>query len=183
MAVCQSQDRLPRSPDRNAFTCSRAAVIEIVPAETTDQIEAIRFLVLAHATSLREHPGSEQVRADAESLPGPYAPPRGRLYLARLDSMPAGCVALKRLEGTTAEVKRMFVLANARRHGVGRALMEQLMSDARRMGYERLRLGTLGDMHAAQSLYRELGFVEIPRYRADEIIDTVFFECDLTRRP
>lgn len=158
-------------------------MIEILTAEGPDEIEAVRFLLLAHATSLREHPGSDQVRADAESLPGPYAPPRGRLYLARLDSMPAGCVALKRLEGTTGEVKRMFVLVTARRHGVGRALMEQLMSDARRMGYERLRLGTLDEMQAAQNLYRELGFVEIPRYLADELVDTVFFEYDLTRRP
>jgi putative acetyltransferase len=157
-------------------------MIEIVAAETADQIEAVRFLVLAHATSLREHPGSDQVRADAEGLPGPYTPPRGRLYLARLDSMPAGCVALRPLDGAVGEVKRMFVLANARRHGVGRSLMVQLMSDARRMGYERLRLGTLGEMHAAQSLYRELGFVEIPRYRADEMVDTVFFECDLSQR-
>lgn len=157
-------------------------MIEILTAESPDEIEAVRFLVLAHATSLREHPGSDQVRADAEAIPGPYAPPRGRLYLARLDSMPAGCVALKGLEGTTGEVKRMYVLATVRRHGVGRALMEKLMSDARHMGYERLRLGTLDDMYAAQSLYRELGFVEIPRYRADEMVDTVFFECDLTRR-
>lgn len=157
-------------------------MIEILTAETPDQIESVKFLVLAHATSLREHPGSEQVRADAEHLPGPYAPPRGRLYLARLDAMLAGCVALKALEGTTGEIKRMYVLVTARRHGVGRALMQQLMADARRMGYERLRLGTLDDMHAAQSLYRELGFVEIPRYRPDELVDTKFFECDLTRR-
>lgn len=157
-------------------------MIEIFTAETPDQIEAVKFLVLAHATSLRDHPGSSQVRADADNLPGPYAPPRGRLYLARLDSMTAGCVALKGLEGTTGEVKRMFVLSTARRHGVGRALMEQLMSDARRMGYDRLRLGTLDEMHAAQSLYRELGFVEIPRYRTDEMVDTVFFECDLSQR-
>lgn len=157
-------------------------MIEVLTTETPDQLEAVRFLVLAHASSLREHPGSDQIRSDAEGLPGPYAPPRGRLYLAQLDSIPAGCVALKGLEGTTGEVKRMFVLATARRHGVGRALMERLMSDARHMGYLRLRLGTLDEMVAAQNLYRELGFVEIPRYRADELVDTMFFECDLTRR-
>jgi putative acetyltransferase len=157
-------------------------MIEIRTAETPDEIEAVRFLVLAHATSLREHPGSEQVRADAESLPGPYVPPRGRLYLAHLDSMLAGCVALRPIEGSGAEVKRMFVLATARRLGVARALMGQLISDARRMGYASLRLGTLDEMTPAQSLYRELGFTRIPRYRADEMVDTIFFELDLTRR-
>lgn len=157
-------------------------MIEISTAETPDEIEAVRFLVLAHATSLREHPGSEQVRADAENLPGPYQPPRGRLYLARLDSMPAGCVALRPTEATVGEVKRMFVLATARRNGVARALMDQLISDARRMGYRSLRLGTMAEMTAAQSLYRELGFAQIPRYRADEKLDTVFFELDLAQR-
>lgn len=157
-------------------------MIEIRTAETPDEVEAVRFLVLAHATSLREHPGSDQVRTDAENLPGPYVAPRGRLYLARLDSMPAGCVALRPVEATTGEVKRMFVLSSARRNGVARALMEQLISDARRMGYTRLRLGTLNEMTVAQNLYRELGFNQIPRYRADEMVDTVFFELDLTRR-
>jgi ribosomal protein S18 acetylase RimI-like enzyme len=157
-------------------------MIEIRTAETSDEIEAVRFLVLAHASSLREHPGSEQVRVDAENLPGPYIAPRGRLYLARLDAMPAGCVALRPIDGTIAEVKRMFVLTTARRHGVARALMGQLINDARKMGYSRVRLGTLPEMEAAQNLYRELGFVRIPRYRADEKVDTVFFELDLTRR-
>lgn len=157
-------------------------MIEIRTADAPDEIEAVRFLVLAHATSLREHPGSDQVRADAESLPGSYVPPRGRLYLAYLDSMPAGCVALRPIEATIGEVKRMFVLITARRHGVALALMEQLISDARRMGYTRLRLGTLSEMTAAQSLYHELGFTQIARYRADEMVDTVFFELDLTRR-
>lgn len=157
-------------------------MIEIRTAETPDELEAVRFLVLAHASSLQEHPGSAQVRVDAEKLPGPYVPPRGRLYLARLDSVPAGCVALRPIEGTIGEVKRMFVLTTARRNGVARALMGQLITDARRMGYICLRLGTLAEMTAAQSLYRELGFASIPRYRADEMIDTVFFELDLTRR-
>lgn len=157
-------------------------MIEVLTAETPDTIEAVRFLVLAHASSLREHAGSEQVRVDAEELPGPYVPPRGRLYLARLDMMPAGCVALRPLDGPVGEVKRMHVLSTARRHGVGRALMQRLLADARQMGYHRVRLGTLSDMTAAQSLYRELGFVEIPKYRPEELVDTMFFECNLLAR-
>lgn len=157
-------------------------MIEVQTAETPEAIEAVQFLVLAHASSLREHMGSDQVRADAEALPGPYAPPRGRLYLARLDSLPAGCVALKPLDGPVGEVKRMHVLSTARRNGVARALMQRLLADARQMGYHRIRLGTLSDMTAAQALYRELGFVEIPKYRPEELVDTMFFECNLQAR-
>lgn len=157
-------------------------MIEVLVAEKPDEVEAVKFLILAHASALREHPGSEDIRVDAVALPGPYAPPRGRLYLARLDSAPAGCVALRSFQDTIGEVKRMFVLPILRRHGVARALMQRLLGDAMLMGYDRIRLGTLSEMTAAQALYRELGFVEIPRYRADEKVDTVFFECDLSAR-
>ncbi len=157
-------------------------MIEVVAAEAPEELEAVRFLILAHASALRDHPGSEAVRDDVDRLPGPYAPPRGRLYFARLEGMLAGCVALRPIDAEVGEVKRMFVLTAARRSGVARALMQRLLSDARRMGYRQLRLGTLDDMVAAQHLYRELGFVEIPRYRPDELVDTVFFECDLSAR-
>lgn len=155
-------------------------MITIVSAESAEDLEAMRYLMLAHAASLREHPGSDLVRADAESLPGLYAPPRGRLYLARLDGRPAGCVALQPLDAAVAEVKRMFVLSTARRIGVGRAMMERLLADAARMDYRTTRLGTLQEMTAAHALYRRLGFVQIPRYRSDEKVDTVFFERQLS---
>jgi ribosomal protein S18 acetylase RimI-like enzyme len=157
-------------------------MIEVLTAESPEAVEAVQFLVLSHANALRGHPGAEQVLAEVESLPGPYAPPRGRLYLAKLDSMPAGCVALRPLDGPLGEVKRMHVLTTARRNGVARALMQRLLADARQMGYQRIRLGTLADMTAAQALYRELGFVQIPKYRPEESVDTMFFECNLLAR-
>lgn len=151
-------------------------MITIVAAESPPDLEAARLLILAHAASLREHPCSDLVRADAESLPGPYAPPRGRLYLARLDGTPAGCVALRPLDAVTGEVKRMFVPPAARKNGIGRALMERLLADAPGLDYRTIRLGTLEEMTAARALYRQLGFAQIKRYRADETIDTVFYE-------
>ena len=156
-------------------------MLEIRSAESAGDVAAVRALVLAHGEALRQHPGTEQIEDDAAALPGPYAPPRGRLYLATLKGAPAGCVALHPLDLTTGEVKRMFVLPAARRRGVARALMVRLLDDARRLGYLRLRLGTLDEMTAAQQLYRSLGFGEIPGYRSHEQVDTVFFECDLIR--
>ena len=78
-----------------------------------------------------------------------------------------------------AEVKRMYVDPGWRGHGIGRALLETLIDKARALGYGTLRLGTLDDMTAAQSLYRSLGFAPIERYRADEMIDTRFYELSL----
>jgi GNAT superfamily N-acetyltransferase len=158
-------------------------MIEVLVAESSADLTAVRLLILGHAAALRDHPGSDAVRADAERLPGPYVPPAGRLYLARFDGRAAGCVALRSLDATTAELKRMYVHPTARRRGIAKALVERVLTDAPGMGYQRIRLGTLDEMTAAQTLYRELGFVEIPRYRPDELVDTRFFECHLTGRP
>jgi GNAT superfamily N-acetyltransferase len=154
-------------------------MLDMLSNPVRQDLDAVRELLREHAATVRHHAGAEAMLADAARLPGPYAPPRGCLYLARLDGSAVGCVALQPLDPTTGEVKRMFVLATARRHGVGRALMQRLLADARALGYRRLRLGTLDEMTAAQRLYQALGFVRIPRYRQDEV-DTVFFECDLT---
>jgi len=158
-------------------------MLEICIAVTPEDLEAARELLRAYAAGLPDHQGSEAALADVALLPGPYTPPDGGFYLARLDGAPAGCVALQRFDAGTAEVKRMFVMEHARRRGVGRALLARLQEDARAAGYLRLRLGTLDEMTAAQRLYGEMGFVRIPSYRPNETVDTVFFECDLTRDP
>lgn len=142
-------------------------------------IDAARALVLAHAAERATTPGVEHVRADAARLPGPYIAPRGGLWLACAGEAAVGCVALRPMPEGIGEVKRMFVDPAWRGQGVGRALMDTVVEAARLRGYRRLRLGTLKEMHAAQALYRSLGFVEIERYRQDEMIDTCFFEMEI----
>jgi GNAT superfamily N-acetyltransferase len=145
-------------------------------------VAEVRRLVLEHAEVRAATPGVESVRADAERMPGVYVPPRGGLWLALSDDTGVGCVALRPLEvDDTAEVKRMFVDPTWRGRGVGRVLLEALIAGARARGYGALRLGTLRDMTAAQSLYRSLGFMPIARYRSEELIDTLFFELSLAR--
>ncbi|HEV8600206.1 MAG TPA: GNAT family N-acetyltransferase [Gemmatimonadales bacterium] len=154
-------------------------MLKILRANSAEELDGVRTMILAHAAALRDHKGADGVLVDAKRLPGPYTPPLGGLYLAMLNGKPVGCVALQPLDEVTGEVKRMFVLATARRRGIARALMERLLDDARAAGYRRIRLGTLDEMTAAQLLYQALGFVRIPRYRQDEEVDTMFFECDL----
>jgi GNAT superfamily N-acetyltransferase len=146
----------------------------------SEGIDEVRRLVLAHADARATTPGVEYMRADAVGLPGPYIPPRGGLWLATSDDMGVGCVALRPLDADAAEVKRMFVDAAWRGRGVGRALLEALIDGARIREYRTLRLGTLHDMTAAQSLYHSLGFTPIARYRPDELMDTTFYELTLS---
>ncbi|MDQ2666827.1 MAG: GNAT family N-acetyltransferase [Gemmatimonadota bacterium] len=149
-------------------------------ASTDEDIAQVRALVRAHGDARASTPGVEYVYADAAGLPGPYVQPHGGLWLAVADSTGIGCVALRPVDERSAEVKRMFVDARWRGRGVGRSLLQALITGARERDYSTLRLGTLDDMNAAQALYRSLGFRPIDRYRGDELIDTRFFELDLT---
>ena len=153
--------------------------VVIREVSTDEEIAQARALVRAHGDARASTPGVEYVYADADGLPGPYAAPRGGLWLATAGGSGVGCVALRPIDTHAAEVKRMFVDASWRGHGVGRALLLALIGGARARGYLTLRLGTLHDMDAAQSLYRSIGFRPIERYRPDELIDTRFFELDL----
>jgi GNAT superfamily N-acetyltransferase len=150
-------------------------------ATGTADLDAVRRLVLAHAAERATTPGVEHVRADAARLPGPYVAPRGGIWVAEAGDEIVGCVALRPLPDGVGEVKRMFVDSAWRGSGVGRALLERLITCARERGYRQLRLGTLTEMTVAQALYRSLGFAPIDRYRADEMIDTCFFQLDLQR--
>ena len=96
--------------------------------------------------------------AELAALPGPYAPPRGRLLLARMDGRAVGCVALKDQGGGRCEMKRMFVRVDAQGRGVGRALATALVDEARAAGYRTMHLDTSIRQQEAQALYRSLGF-------------------------
>jgi len=118
---------------------------------------------------------AEELRA----LPGAYAPPTGALFLAVEDGQTLGCVAVRRLDDETAEMKRLYLRPAARGRRLGRTLAEAALAEARRLGYRRLRLDTLPGMEAAQALYRTLGFREIPPYRRNPVPGATFLELQL----
>lgn len=98
-----------------------------------------------------------------------FAPPAGRLLLAKWQDRMAGIAGLRRLDTSTGEVKRMYVRPMARGQGVGRALLQDLIAEARLMGYGLVRLDSARFMAAAHALYRSAGFREIEPYPGSEI--------------
>jgi GNAT superfamily N-acetyltransferase len=108
----------------------------------------------------------------------------GRLYVAELDGLTAGVGGLKLLRDDAGEIKRMFVRPEARGHGVGRAIVEQLVADARDLGCITVYLESASFMHAAHALYRSVGFVPSESYPGREFEDvehdvSVFMRLDL----
>jgi GNAT superfamily N-acetyltransferase len=109
----------------------------------------------------------------------------GRLYVAEVDGEAIGVGGLKRLSDTVGEIKRMFVRPTARGLGVGRAIIGQLIDDARALGYETVYLESASFMHPAHALYRSVGFVPSESYPGREFEGaphdvSVFLRLDLS---
>ncbi|MDQ5847875.1 MAG: GNAT family N-acetyltransferase [Pseudomonadota bacterium] len=124
-------------------------------------LEAIRELFAEYASGVGEPYCFEGFERELAGLPGEYAPPSGRLFLAERG---AGCVALRQLGARTAEIKRLYVRPAWRGRGLGRSLAQAAVAAARETGCERVVLDSLPKMEEAIKLYRSLGFGEIPPY-------------------
>lgn len=116
---------------------------------------------------------------EVAELPGDYTPPAGRLLVARDDGTAVACVALRRLDAATCEMKRLYVRPAQRGLGLGRALAGAVIDEARRIGYRRMRLDTLPSMTEAAALYERLGFQEIEPYTANPVPGARFLQLAL----
>jgi|SRR5438477_11426603 len=148
----------------------------IIPAGTPEQIEQVRTLFREYAAATGACECFHGFAVEIAELPGPYAPPTGRLLLAEVDCRAAGCVALRRLDDQTGEMKRLYVPPGFRGRKLGRRLAEAILAEAARMGYRALRLDTLPSMAAARALYEAMGFRSIPRYNENPSEGVIYLE-------
>jgi len=120
------------------------------------------------------------------TLPGKYAPPRGRLLLAGAPGDAFGCIALRPLDdgpdGPVGEVKRLYVQPRARGQGWGGRLAREAIAEAKAAGYVELKLDTLERMTEARRLYESLGFVRCAPYYHNPLGDPVYMALDLRGR-
>lgn len=154
-------------------------MVVIVRCDSAAQVETAKRLFAEYARSLDVDLGFQDFERELRELPGEYAAPRGCLLLALDGDEAAGCVALRDFGGAVCEMKRLYVRRTFRGSGLGRRLAQAIITEARSLGYSRMRLDTLPSMQAAAELYRSLGFREIAAYRYNPVAGSKFMELDL----
>ena len=177
-----------------------AAAIELIAVDDAATRDAARDLIAEYLRWIASAAAASyglrfdvdgMVTSDLEDR-SKFYPPGGRFYVIRRGESYVGVGCLKRLTPSVAEIQRMYVQPHVRGVGAGRLLLQQLLSDARAIGYEAVRLESLMFLSAAHALYKSAGFVEVApyaensmtRYQPGDTLDryrasAVFMELDL----
>lgn len=157
------------------------ASFTILTVTSPEDLTETNRLFKAYAESLGIDLTFQDFATEMASMPGKYAPPTGSLLLARNNAGEAiGCVGLRGLSGNNiCEMKRLYVDPRGRGTGVGKALAERVVAEAKRLGYAAMRLDTLPHMESARRLYKNLGFGEISPYYETPLEGTIFLELCL----
>ena len=169
------------------------SVIEIRDAKLSGDIVFIKQLWTDYLTwgndkmqmlyGVHPHNPEEAVKEDIKKI-DKFLPPNGRLMLAFVDENACGIGCLKSINEEIGEIKRMYVDPSFRQIGAGRAIVKALLNAAKEAGYKKVRLDSPKFMEAAHSLYRSVGFRDIPVYDEVEIAEEfrqylLFMEIDL----
>lgn len=157
--------------------------MKILIATSASEIEHTRTLFREYQSSLGIDLCFQNFESELASLPGKYASPEGRLYLALDANQAVGCAALRRIDIGVCELKRLYVRPSHRGRGIGRQLALEAVKDAQEIGYGRMRLDTLPSMLPALDLYRALGFKPIKPYNNNPVDGALFLELSLRRVP
>ena len=135
-----------------------ATHFEILQVEGAQSLAEVRELFEEYWNSFGFTPCFQNFGEELAGLPGVYAPPAGRLGIARVDGAVAGCIALRRVDASRCEGKRLYVRPAFRGLGLGRAMLEWLAAEARAAGYIEMIGDSMPVMREALALYRRLGF-------------------------
>ena len=149
------------------------------PVVLATDMAVVRILFQEYADGREFDLCFQNFEQELAELPGRYAAPQGGIWLAWMEGMPAGCVALRPLADGVCEMKRLYVRPAYAGQGLGRALAETAVAGARERGYRAVRLDTVDTMTAANALYRKLGFHPIASYNDNPLPGALFYELTL----
>jgi putative acetyltransferase len=108
-----------------------------------------------------------------------YGSPNGALFVAYALHEPIGCVALQQLPNNSCEMKRLYVLPQYRKHKIGLALAQKIITKAKDLDYTTMKLDTLTILQPAIKLYESVGFKHVTAYYHNPLPNVVYMEYNL----
>jgi carbonic anhydrase len=153
--------------------------VDIIPAHDAQYLPLVRTLFQEYWASFGFTPCFQNFSDELEGLPGDYAPPDGRLAVAMLDGLPAGCAAFRRFDAERCEAKRLWVRPAYRGRGVGGGLLNWIVAEARAAGYREIVGDTMPEMAQALAMYDRHGFDRTAPYAANPTPGAIFLRLKL----
>ncbi len=158
--------------------------VNIIPAY--DRVDEFKALVVEYTDDIlkqgedvKECLKNQHLAQELEGIEKKYAMPMGRMYLALLDEEVVGCLALVPNDDGYCEMKRLYVLPSCRGKHISQSLVEQVIDDAKAIGYKAIRLDTFPFMANAIHLYEKYGFRFVERYNDNPAPSAIFMQLDL----
>lgn len=158
--------------------------LKILPAyEYLEEIRVLFFeytaLLIAGDGTFKEYLAVQNYDEEISHLSSKYGLPGGRLYIAFYDGEAAGCVGLRKIDEKNCELKRLYVKSAFRGKHIGNTLIQQIIKDAKEIGYSHMLLDTLPFLTSALCLYKACGFYEIPSYNNSPMSTSIYMKRDL----
>ena len=153
--------------------------MDIQILEAYDRLEELKQLFLEYTKGLGIDLSFQNFTQEYAELPGRYANPLGRLYIAYVDGEAAGCIAMRPFDEKRCEMKRLYVRPQYRKLKLGYTLAVKLIEEAKKEGYETMLLDTLTFMQDARRLYERIGFLQIEQYYHNPIPQTYYMALKL----
>ena len=149
----------------------------------TDEIgelfKAYTDMLVEGSPEFRNYLNLQNYDEELQHLEYKYGEPEGRLYTAYIDDVLCGCIALRKLDGESCELKRFYIKPEFRGKGLGRIFVEKIIDDAREIGYKAMYLDTLPFLDTAIGLYKKMGFEEIESYNGSPMEGLVYLKLEL----
>ena len=157
---------------------------QLIPAYGhTDDVKVLfseyTGMLIAGDSSFREYLDIQHYDKEIEQLETKYGFPYGRLYLLYYNNELAGCIGLRKIDKQNCEMKRLYVRPKFRGKHLGNQLIQQIIEDARKIGYSYMLLDTLPFLKRAIHLYKEYGFYKIESYNDSPMDTSIYMKLNL----
>ena len=149
------------------------------PDEVIQLFKEYTGMIMSQSDEVREVLKSQHFEDELADINLKYGLPSGRLYIAADHDRAAGCAGLTRNDDRYCEIKRLYVRPAYRGQHISRLLLDQIIEDAKEIGYKYMRLDTFPYMHTAINLYEKYGFRHIEKYNDNPAHNAVFMQLNL----